>query len=406
MNRRRQKLGDSLSFVMEEQRDIVDKSTSNNDTNETILTAYDVPTPLTLNESLGPLLAEQKLLTRNLNESFLELEKETLRVAEIMRNAPEILEELDRQFSEATQLTKTDLVFLFMAVGLQCLRQYVFSSDKFRLEANDGDKLIKKIVPKRWEDILTQSVPYDAIQRTEEFRNAYGSTGLSGTTHRYRTLGHDPLFGWVFGPINIITDSLTKSDFITTYSISSMEISGMYDLGTIGAFNDSYSKIAAEKYLLPVATIRQAIHFGSDYFTKQGLPLPMVSSLNNDFAKTLVTRFNVDMYSVMRSAALSTLINSIILFVHSLFYDKSSGVRAEIYAVRTRKILSYSNLLASVSNIIYVGVNAYLANTTALKKLDVGGLLVTIYRLVSDYRYVAQIKKEFLEKEFHKIVMD
>lgn len=406
MNRRRQKLGDSLSFVMEEQRDIVDKSTSNNDTNETILTAYDVPTPLTLNESLGPLLAEQKLLTRNLNESFLELEKETLRVAEIMRNAPEILEELDRQFSEATQLTKTDLVFLFMAVGLQCLRQYVFSSDKFRLEANDGDKLIKKIVPKRWEDILTQSVPYDAIQRTEEFRNAYGSTGLSGTTHRYRTLGHDPLFGWVFGPINIITDSLTKSDFITTYSISSMEISGMYDLGTMGAFNDSYSMIAAEKYLLPVATIRQAIHFGSDYFTKQGLPLPMVSSLNNDFAKTLVKRFNVDMYSVMRSAALSTLINSIILFVHSLFYDKSSGVRAEIYAVRTRKILSYSNLLASVSNIIYVGVNAYLANTTALKKLDVGGLLVTIYRLVSDYRYVAQIKKEFLEKEFHKIVMD
>lgn len=76
-----------------------------------------------------------------------------------------------------------------------------------------------------------------------------------------------------------------------------------------------------------------------------------------------------------------------------------------VYAVRTRKILSYSNALASASNVIYVAINGYLGNAGALKKLDVGGLLVTIYRLVSDYRYVAQIKKEFLEKEFHKIVM-
>lgn len=405
MRQRRRTLEDALGSVLAEQRALVSEGSLIKTVEPTLFSANDVPTSATLNERLGPLLAEQQYLAGSLNNSLAELEQEAKRVAEVMRNAPRILEELDKQFCEATSLTRTDIIFLFIATGLQCLRQYVFASDQFRLEASEGDKLVKKVVPKRWENILLESVPYDAIQLAPGFKEEFGGTGLSGTTHRFRTLGHDPLFGWIFGPVNIITDSLTKSDIITTYSVSGMKISGMYKAGTIGSFNDCYSAVAAEKHLLPVATIRQALHFGSDYFTKQGLPLPVIGTLNNDFAKTLVTHFNVDMYSVMRSAALSTLINSIIMFVHSLFYDESSGVSREVYAVRTRKILSYSNALASASNVIYVAINGYLGNAGALKKLDVGGLLVTIYRLVSDYRYVAQIKKEFLEKEFHKIVM-
>lgn len=405
MRQRRRTLKDALGPALAEQRTFVSDGTELSAVERISSSAKDAPESTNLKDKLGPLLAEQKYSAENLNSDLARLQEDARRVAEVMRNAPRILEELDKQFCEATNLTRTDVIFLFIATGLQCLRQYVFASDQFRLEANEGDKLIKKVVPKGWENLLLEPVPYDAIQRTPEFKEEVGGTGLSGSTHRFRTLGHDPLFGWVFGPVNIITDSLTKSDVITTYSVSGMKISGMYEAGTIGAFNDCYSSVAAEKHLLPVATIRQALHFGSDYFTKQGLPLPVIGTLNNDFAKTLVTRFNVDMYSVMRSAALSTMINYIVMFVHSLFYIESEGVSREMHAVRTRKILSYSNILASTSNIIYVAVNGYLGNAGALKKLDVGGLLVTIHRMVSDYRYVAQIKKEFLEKKFHKIVM-
>lgn len=358
-----------------------------------------------LRESLAPTLAKQKTITESLQNNISKVENEAKRVEQIMHSAPQVIEKLNKDFEESTQLSSFDIKFLFIATGLQCLRQYVFSSESFRISANDGDALSAKIVPKAWQDVLLASVPYDAVAVESDFKANTISTGLSGTTHRFRTLGHDPLFGWVFGPVNIMTDSLTKSDVATTYSVADMKISGMYRNGTLGAFQDSYIASSNDKYLLPVAVIRQAIHFGSDYFTKQGLPLPLVGSLSNDFAKTLVTRCGIDMYSATRSASMSIFINAIIFYLHTLLNDNASDSYKSIYEVRTRKILSYSNIIASASNIVYVGINAFLGNSYAWKKFDFGGLLVTIYRIVTDYRYISQIKQEFLEKGFRDIVM-
>lgn len=369
----------------------------------------------TLRTKLAPLLTEQRKLAENIQNGLADIEQEANRVASVMENTPQILEDIDRQFDELTGLTQGDTAFLFIAVALQCLRQYVLSSEKFRLSHEQGDSLMEKVVPKKWHDILLASVPYDATRRTDIFKETVGSADLGGTTHRYRTLGHDSVFGWFFGPVNIITDSLTKTDFITTYSTVEViskkggkhyEINGLYKNSTIGAINDFYDFSCQDKYLLPVSVIRQALHFGSDYFTKQGLPIPVISSLNNDLAHRMVGKFNIDMYSVTRSAAVSMLINELIKYIHTLFYDETSGINRELYEVRTRKILSYSNSIASFSNIIYVAVSAYFGNKNALKKLDVGGLLVTIYRLVTDYRYIVQLKKEFIEKEYYSIVMD
>jgi hypothetical protein len=361
--------------------------------------------PTSLRESLSPLLLEQDVLSARLQCNLDAMEQEAKRVAELMYSAPQVLEDLDRQFAETTRLNRTDIAFLFIATGLQCLRQYIFPSNAFRIDAEEGDNLVKKAIPKKWEDILTASVPYDAFARTPTFRETLGGTGLSGATHRYRTLGHDPLCGWVFGPVNIVTDSLTKSDVVTTYSVTNMKLSGLYPGSTPGAFHSCFDACSADKYILPVAILRQAIHFGSDYFTHLGLPIPVVGTISEDFATTLVSRFGVDMYSVMRSATLAMFINAVVSYVHALFYDEESGISPEIYAVRTRKIISYSNIIASTSNILYVSVSAYLGNTGALKKLDVGGLLVTIWRMVSDYRYVTQIKREFLKNRFHEMVM-
>lgn len=140
-------------------------------------------------------------------------------------------------------------------------------------------------------------------------------------------------------------------------------------------FNDCFAAIRSDKYLLPVAVVRQALHFGSDYFTKQGLPIPVIGSLNEDFAKALVTKFNIDMYGVTRSALLSMLINSVIMYVHTLLFNKETDRNQDLYEVRARKILSYSNTISSTSNIIYVTVNGFLGNTTALKTLDIEGAI-------------------------------
>ncbi|MDF2503301.1 hypothetical protein [Clostridium sp.] len=53
----------------------------------------------------------------------------------------------------------------------------------------------------------------------------------------------------------------------------------------------------------------------------------------------------------------------------------------------------YSNLIASTSNVITVCI------TKNPKKLDIGGLLVTISRLFTDIRFIARVKEEFINAE-------
>ena len=72
--------------------------------------------------------------------------------------------------------------------------------------------------------------------------------------------------------------------------------------------------------------------------------------------------------------------------------------------MRTRKILLFSNAIASSLNLVYVGVNAYYGNEEeALKKLDLGGLLVTLWRLFSDIRFITHVKEQFINEELDKV---
>jgi hypothetical protein len=85
----------------------------------------------------------------------------------------------------------------------------------------------------------------------------------------------------------------------------------------------------------------------------------------------------------------------------------------ELSKVKTRKILMWSNIVASVSNVIAVAMmeaiayfteNAKLAEK-GLRYIDVGGYAVTLYRIVSDSQFINQIKSEFLEKEWQNAVL-
>lgn len=336
----------------------------------------------------------------NTNALF-EMSDEAKRVSNIADNASSIIDSIEKDFKKATKLNNLDIKILMLAAALQCARQYIFANDKFRLTDKQGDKLVKnplkKVTPKNWQDILLGSVPYDATSRSDKFRSE--DTGISGNTHRYRTLGHDPVIGWVIGPVNILSDSLTKTDIVTTYKVTNMSMDGKYPGGTIGAFEEAFKQAADNPYNLPAAIAKQAIHFGADYFTKQGLPVPLISTVNDDLAKTLTTKYHIDTYSIMRGAALSTMINAIIEFIHLLFFSESTDISLDLYKVRSKKIIMYSNIIASSSNIIYCALSK------DLTKLDIGGLLVTIHRIVSDTKFINEIKKEFLEKEFYNIVM-
>lgn len=43
-------------------------------------------------------------------------------------------------------------------------------------------------------------------------------------------------------------------------------------------------------------------------------------------------------------------------------------------------------------------------NERAIKQLDIGGLIVTIKRLMNDTEYIRQIKEEFIFGDFNKMI--
>lgn len=245
---------------------------------------------------------EAKETFSGVEDHLIQVQDEYFRVSQLAGQAGAIIDKIDRDFKEKTKLHSRDIILLFLCTALQCARQYLLSGKEFRLTAQQGDKLMENTVGRaigaakrpEWNEVLFQSVPYDAIRTGP----AISGTGLAGTTHRYRTLGHDPVLGWIFGTANIMTSSLTKTNFVTTYQVSNNIIVSYYPQGTVGMINNAMQYARADPLLLPASVARQAIHFGSDYFTKQGLPIPVIATVSDDLARVMLTKGHIDMWSL------------------------------------------------------------------------------------------------------------
>ena len=55
-------------------------------------------------------------------------------------------------------------------------------------------------------------------------------------------------------------------------------------------------------------------------------------------------------------------------------------------------------MIATSSNVAYVALQK------DLSKLDVGGIAVTLYRLVSDTNFIYKVKEEFVQKRWHETI--
>ncbi|MGL6114396.1 MAG: hypothetical protein ACRC1R_05090 [Cetobacterium sp.] len=344
--------------------------------------------------------SEEDLNFKTIDELY-DISLSEVEVNAAYENYLEDYERIENEFRKITKLDKLDVKFLFFATALQCLRQYLISNSKLRFDdAEKGDAFVKRIVPRQYQDILLQSVPYDATQKSEINKGI--NLGIAGNNHRVTTLGHDPLLGWIFGTLNIMTNTLTKNDIMLSSHIvnkhpttgNPIYIGESIFIGEV--LKSSYEIIMEDKKMLPVCILRQALHFGSDNFTKMGLPLPVLNAVAPDISKDLMKNFQIDFYNVTRGIALSSIINLLIANIHALYYDEEKYKKKEIYEVKTRKILLLSNTISSVSNIVYTSI------TKDFEKLDVGGILVTIYRLISDTKFINNIKKEFVENKINE----
>jgi len=361
--------------------------------------------------------------------------KETTRVSETLSNSASILNNIEHNFESATKLTKLDITFLMTATALQVARQYFLSKLDWTVDKNSrlGDQDAAKGTHDKYiranrgisdysttvEEILTNPVPFDTQNGSKEFGENLGG----GKYHRLATLGHDPMLGWIFGTANIATRTVTLAD-LHSYHVT---------YGLIGAtrFGDRFSSPAetvtvlnrglignvvpleiGNLEILGAALAKEAIHLKSDIFSKQGLALPGVSLVSMDFAKKLCD-YGVDMYNVLRiagklslQALLSLGINVLVAMIHRLFYREERDGSLELFKVRTQKIIAYSNLIATSSNVILASVRAALGDTAgAVKSLDFGGALVTVGQLFYDAKFIGKVKEEFLKSEWSKEVL-
>lgn len=342
------------------------------------------------------------------------------------------VERINKEFSQKTGIVnKKDLSFLAVATALQTARWLIIQelfgdlgqtidSDS-RLDHNDSSikdsvKESNKAFQKRfenhghvkskrhyksWEQIIFSSAPYDTAVGSASF-----GENLEGGYHRYKTLGHDPILGWIFGTANFITDTCTLSNF-NSYRIARdlrPHFAEPTNIGTI--FYEVFDSTMEDWLRLPAGIFAQFVHLKSDVFTKLGLPVPILETFSESIAGDLY-KSQYDSLCLLRDiaivgnqAAWSILINMIISLVHGLFYNPEKDGDKQLYEVRTRKILCISNALASTSNIAYViGVEDW-------KKLDFGGILVSLYRLFTDIRFICRIKKIFIENEMNKALED
>ena len=220
--------------------------------------------------------------------------------------------------------------------------------------------------------------------------------------------------GYVFGTSNIMTSTLTNFQ-LSTFHVANGKV--VANANTVKMFDRVYHRSCEQTEILAASVMKQYFHIKSDIASKNGLTIPIASLiLSPETAKKLADMFGLDYLNstiiakniglVGLQAGIAILINKLISIIHGMCYDEAVHGERKLYEVKTRKILSYSNTIASVSNIIQVAFRQFvLHDPKALKSLDIGGFIVTLYRLVSDYNFIKQVKFEFLEKEFYNVVM-
>ncbi len=416
-------------------------------------------------DRLRRIKAEKDTALSNAVNQLESVGNKSLIIGDRFNNIGELLTDIDREFSKVTGIVnKKDLSLLFVATGLLCAKWLIMGQfmpldfdfsyknqekvtdkegklledEKRRDDKKYGkDKItddVKKQAEKDYSEdehrtvlqILFRPVPYDAqamITGGNLTDPRFKPNGvLNSTNHRAYSLGHDQMLGWIFGTIGIMTRSMTLN-FPTLDTFKIMEkgilISERCDL--FSKINEAYEIFRIEPERLYAAVFKQGLHFLSDKFTATGLPLPLLGA--EDYLDRLqqgwdpvahansVAKLSKILGTVAKDAGIiaiqfviSLLINEIIKAIHLFLYDEKNDGDFMLYQVRTRKILLTANCVSSTSNILFCsGIAIATENPLeAAKRLDIGGFIETIHRLISDTKFISEIKREYVQEKLYE----
>ena len=364
---------------------------------------------------------------------------------QVVQNADIHIDRIHTQFEEETGLKGKDIAFLFGAAAIQTARWALLPKLDFnfskidsadRMTAVAGGKIemaaiverlqsegyskeqIRKIISHdhinnyTWEKLLVAPVPYDAMKGSERIvipGISEAGTSLYSGNHHVATWGHDPVWGWIFGPVNITTRTITFRDF-QTYHVMQIDDTFnqkiTYASSLSGAMSRAINLWSKDSKKLFISVAKQGMHLKSDKYTKTGLPIPFLSpekaqylltkGWNSNEVERLFNKALKNAAIIGSQFGLSLIIDNLVRALHTLCYDESVDGSPNLYSIKTNKIICYSNAMAEIANGIYV------AASRDLSKLDIGGYINFAKNLITNIKLQNQIKKEFLEKELSK----
>lgn len=356
------------------------------------------------------------------------------RLQDVADNTPQILDSLEKQFAQKTSLDFTDFKFLFTCIALQCIRIYVINEFTKIEYANKGEKekALKKLQDKIFEYfngdssecnkpyyasmshiITTSGVPYDATN----FEDVNLGIFQGSKNHRFATFAHDPILGLIIGTANILTNTITcRMPGPLPFPISchvvyndkggSPKISSL--ASTIQTLYAAADRVSDDKSAVVAALIKQIIHIGTDVYTPYGIQLPGANLVLNAIDAQNLTQIisTGDMIKFNASYKMFNLINIIIATLHTLTCKSKKNMAIQLHAVKTQKMLLYSNLIATGSNVIYNAIRMYLGDASAAKKIDFAGLFGIITMLFNNQEFIRQIKEEFVYGQYDAMISE
>lgn len=404
---------------------------------------------------------------RSLREDVDEVSEQVSKKIDNIANVDSLIKDIDIEFAQKTGIiNKKDQVLLWTAVALQTIRWWILPKIKIDMPIPDMESRVnadtaeeKKILDLKLKqlkdedaenlgndvDVLEKSskfidkytyfakpVPYDAMNGEEAKKlNLPGvkknpDSQLSGKTHHAATLGHDPVLGYFFGTMNIMTYTITfhKID-LQTNEVILIGDTWNKEIGSRVSFcRTLMTAMAAEiddMLRIPFAVARHQIHLMTDENTKMGLPIPFLSASkqqsllekgwNSEELKKIKKSFlryrRENQTTVAIQFMIAAIINIIIKSMHLLMYDDLKDESFELYCVRTSKIIRTSSIISESINLAYVGGNVaggiFVENPDLVKKgienLDIGGYLECVHQIVANKKIQERIRREFLEKQ-------
>lgn len=381
---------------------------------------------------------------QKLKSEVTEMRQDTQRMVSVINSAPAIIHDINIQFEQATKLRGKDIAFLFGAAALQTARWIILPSLDFdfkkipaeeRMTAQEGGRFEKAGVQELlyksgysnadiaemsrnhfrtygWEELLIAPVPYDAMHgsaRIEITDLSPVGTELYSKNHHTATWGHDPVWGWIFGPLNITARMITFRNFQTFHVMQigqTAEQKITYATSPGHMIEKSLANWSEDSRRLFASVAKQGLHLQSDKYTKTGLPIPFLSTettqhllmngWNSYEVERLFGKLAKNLGIVGTQYILAGIIDSLVSALHLLCYDSTRDGALGPYDVKTKKVVCYSNTLAEVANGLYIVL------TGDYEKMDIGGYINLAKNLINNAEFQRKVKAEFLERELEK----